>query len=448
MTEENSIKDNLIPFKFPHSIERGDPATAIYITQPWKTFIIDWLNTNCIFQNGGYMWKKEIKTTASVFNSLTLDLDTRISSIQNTKEKAKWTTQKLIVEAFYSSLISSEIDLSQQKLAASIKNVDGMNLDPLKSFISNLHIWHEDPVDGPDLTLRVFYNWIWNAKRAFLQIDGYTDPNFKIWINLMAEEQGNFKSQATSFLVMPLLKNFAAANVSLNDILNSSIQEDLFSKNTVLRLDEFKGANKQQLEYLKSLATEKTITARKLYSSIATNVPINSFFISSSNRPISEIMPDSSGGRRFFEIRQAVPQGKMLAEELFKYFHEDNIEEAYKIWQGVDENSPSIFGYDDYLKIQQTTQAIAKDNALEMGGYGDFISENLELATDKIKMLTSTEIWNKYHDTLGYKLGTKEVTLNQQSKLLALYFGKKLEKTRTNTSRQYNLKWKSGVRNV
>ncbi len=185
-----------------------------------------------------------------------------------------------------------------------------------------------------DMILRHF---IWQTKRKIF--------GKKVYDHLMPivyGSQGIGKSEAIKKFISPLDGLWIEGKFTdLIDDRNSKF----FESNYIMFFDEMKGATKADIEEIKERITADFIKFRLLYSHNMMRVQNNCTFIGTSNKPVSLLIRDETGMRRFYEIEI---HGNCDWEAINKI-------DYLAIWRDVDESldKPFIAACREQIKEQQ-----------------------------------------------------------------------------------------------
>lgn len=207
---------------------------------------------------------------------------------KNTDEKAKGTDEKNIRKAL-DELLSIEMVARREALFSSIKFDGAESTKLLELFVKALTGATEQKVIG------VMAHLLWQIKRKLND----QDISYHI-MPILLGKQGAGKSVALQRLFKPL------ANLSLELTLTEVTDARFyfaFNHNFIAILDEMAGAKKADIEILKKQITATHNDVRKLNTNRVTKIKQNASFIGTTNRAVSEIIFDTSGMRRFYEIR-------------------------------------------------------------------------------------------------------------------------------------------------
>lgn len=184
----------------------------------------------------------------------------------------------------------------------------------------------------------VLQSWMWRVKN---QLRGY-----RVYDQIMPVlygGQGTGKSRFTRWLFDPIEAAYASNDFSL---FEHTSQLNLLRETPVIWMDEMSYADRQDSKRIKSLMTGVKFAFRRLYSEV-TNDYIRASFWGCSNIPVSEMIMDATGNRRFWEV----PFRKVDVDAIADKFG------ALELWQSVDENGNSPHLADDDRELIAGYQA-------------------------------------------------------------------------------------------
>ena len=153
-----------------------------------------------------------------------------------------------------------------------------------------------------DPNLRPFYGrmimtWAWQVKRKlFFSSDPVSDHRMLV----ITGRQGSGKSRLVSSLLDALPDRYYVQKDLT--FLSDKFQHQLLQEHYVFWIEELAGAQRADIERLKDAITSDQITARVMRSARAHKAPNIASFIATSNKPLSTMIVDPTGYRRFFEI--------------------------------------------------------------------------------------------------------------------------------------------------
>ena len=197
------------------------------------------------------------------------------------------------------------------------------------------------------ITDMVFRHFIWQVKRKIF--------GKKVYDHLMPiiyGSQGIGKSEAIKRFLSPLDGLWIEGKFTdLIDDRNSKF----FESNYIMFFDEMKGATKADIEEIKERITADFIKFRLLYSHNMMRVENNCTFIGTSNKPVSLLIRDESGMRRFYEIEIL---GNCDWDEINKI-------DYLAIWKDVDESLDKPFISACRKEIKEQQEANRDKNSVE-----------------------------------------------------------------------------------
>lgn len=211
---------------------------------------------------------------------------------------------------------------------------------------SELELWIKAITGEVDvMSLSVISHWLWMVKRR-----GYgLDTVYQIMPIIFGEQNGG-KSSAVTALIKPL--HMFQLNMGLQQISDERRFEAM-SQHLIIFFDEMQGAERTDMSALKNQITTKRNSYRKLYTHGMATVPMTCSFIGATNKNVNEMLYDSTGMRRFFEI-------KALDKLDWKVINNLDYD---AVWRGIDENRD----------------------------YGYLVGDVLDLVLDKQKLLVNEE---------------------------------------------------------
>jgi hypothetical protein len=168
-----------------------------------------------------------------------------------------------------------------------------------------------------------WHHWIWAAKRRWLGLP----VERHLWLHLCGE-QGSGKST----LVRRLLSPFEPLTLESKSV--ATVQDSrcafTFKENLVVFFDEMSRARGTEPEAIKAVVSGDHVDSRAMYTRIVERVHIRCAFVSCSNPPMSELVRDETGNRRFFEVRTPRRLDFAAVNEI----------DALALWRSVDEHGP------------------------------------------------------------------------------------------------------------
>lgn len=175
----------------------------------------------------------------------------------------------------------------------------------------------------------VLGHFLWQVKRKLFRI-----PTAFTICPVLVGKQGSGKSRALDNLTAPL-KDFCMDG-SL-DLFSRESEKFAFGTYYIIKLDEFSGVTKSELESVKQLMDSESVNFRTYYTQTMAHMPNISTFIGASNRSVADVIRDQTGNRRFYEI----PCLDRLDWNLIGGYSEDEGIDYNTLWQSIDENDES-----------------------------------------------------------------------------------------------------------
>jgi hypothetical protein len=188
---------------------------------------------------------------------------------------------------------------------------------------------------APGFPTAIIKKFMWQVKRKAtgLQVTDHLMP-------VITGKQGSGKSTIVMNMLKPI--NDAMRIADFRSIIDDKLI-DLW-ESLVLFMDEMSGAKKADMDIVKQAITAVTLTRRPMRSNDSVTVKQRSTFIGCSNDSLTEIIRDTTGGRRFAELTFSDTPDWQAMNEI----------DWEMLWQSVDEhgNDPSLHCF-DVLKKQQ-----------------------------------------------------------------------------------------------
>ena len=234
-----------------------------------------------------------------------------------------------LLKSAFSDYIDSRMNQALRDFGVSISNKPA-NQQPLKDWVRALN-GGNNPLD-----FTVMLQWCWQVKRraAGLPVTHHIMP-------VLYGPQGTGKSMAIKALLKPL--HDFEMSMPLH-MLTDPRNYQAMSFNLVYFADELQSIERTDINALKNQITADFNNFRPLYTNLNVKVPQNCSFIGCSNRNINEMIFDSSGMRRFYELE--VPN-----KTDFEKINSINYE---ALWDGIDEttDAPLITVLEDLKRAQ------------------------------------------------------------------------------------------------
>ena len=245
----------------------------------------------------------------------------------------------------------------------------GETLEPLKIWVKAV----TGKTEADDV--HIMAHWLWLVKRNALGLPVV----HHIMPIVTSPRQGGGKSTAVRYLYGPLEK--LALEQKVPQVVDDR-SYTMYSNYLIVFLDEMAGADKVEIADFKRNVTSSTLTYRPMRTNTQVKIDNICSFIGSSNNQLFDIIKDTTGVRRFFQI------------EALDLLDQDTINtiEYMKIWQGIDENRPR--GYFEDVKdiVAQKQDSMSMKDEVQL-----FVEEYHVLPIDEnIKTINGKQLYNEY----------------------------------------------------
>jgi hypothetical protein len=192
-----------------------------------------------------------------------------------------------------------------------------------------------------ELDIAVMKHFVWQVKRKFWGL-----PSAYHMMPVFVGKQGGGKTRAIERFLKPVEDLYRY--VSDMGIFNDERQLGLLSSSYILFADEMGRASEVQLGILKNMIGEGLVTQRIMRSTQHKAFKNRVTFIGASNEMVSEVVHDSTGMRRFWQLDCPVKLDWDLV----------NSSDFTQVWQSIDEmnpESPIVPYWNEVVKIQADT---------------------------------------------------------------------------------------------
>jgi AraC-like DNA-binding protein len=149
--------------------------------------------------------------------------------------------------------------------------------------------------DGAEMTKAVLQHFVWQVLRKLYRQE-VTDHMCPIFFG----RSGAGKSVEIRKFLAPL--DAVVSEQTLDQVCDERHWLEL-ARHYIIYLDELAGARRADRDTLKTLITSPQVTAHVFHSQRREYVVQNATLIGSSNRPVSEVIYDSTSARRYWEVR-------------------------------------------------------------------------------------------------------------------------------------------------
>src|ERR1700677_1836339 len=309
------------------------------MTSDPRKFVRQWLMENSITINErGTLQSFDNRDNTEIFDSLFLDYNERLSAYNYKAQKKLRPVPETHLKKAFTELISLHVADERKKIFERIRFQGAWvyEWDPIVQFVKAVTGQTEPQV------VAVLQHYLWAVKRRMID----KEVVYHMMPILLGKQQGG-KSEAIQKLLSPI--SSLAQRLSLPAVIDSRVQLS-FSRTFAVIIDEMAGANKTDVDALKNLITASELDIRKLHTNDVLKIKQNVNLIGTTNRPVAEIIYDTTGARRFYEI-QTLDLLDWATINSIAYF---------KLWQGIDETKER-----GYYEAQQS--AITKDQESLIG---------------------------------------------------------------------------------
>lgn len=160
-------------------------------------------------------------------------------------------------------------------------------------------------------------------RQCKLKMNGNGLDVFAHMMIIFVGAQNAGKSTAVRKLLSPL--GHCYTEPGLHEVTDTQKNYPLFGDNNALLCEELAGAGRAEVETLKHVITSRLIQVRRYHSQERVEVYNAATLIGTSNKPIWEVIRDTTGLRRFFDIT--------VADKM--HFETINSIDYVAMWQGV-----------------------------------------------------------------------------------------------------------------
>lgn len=248
-----------------------------------------------------------------------------------------------------------------------------------------------------ELEYKVMRHFLWQVKRKLNK----KLVQYHLMPILYGRIQGSGKSTAIRRLLDPI------SSLTLNgksiDFVTDEKNYKALGDYFVCFFDEMSGMDKADESALKQIITADQLAYRVFYTQASSETPQNCTFIGSSNRSVIELIKDTTGARRFFELR---------AQDRFDYEVINSIDYS-AIWTSIDENAPALFYESSALELLKTEQEQYKRDE----AFTEWLSERnyipVKVGVESIGLIVRElklkDLWADYKDYSQNVLGRTEM---------------------------------------
>jgi hypothetical protein len=259
------------------------------IADPRK-YVQWWLRAKSItIDERGGLSSPDKRDYFELFDTLILDYCQQIQDYNSYADKKIKGAPETNMRKALDELISIEMVKRRAEIFAKIKFSGTENLEPIERFVKAVTGKIEKQVVG------VMAHFIWQIKRRLDDKDivHHIMP-------ILFGAQGGGKSLSVHKLFKPLTN--LTLELSLTEVTDPRFYFSL-NRNFVVVLDEMAGMKKADVDILKKQISASYNDVRKLNTNVVTKIKQNASFMGTTNRPVNELIFDTTGARRFYEIK-------------------------------------------------------------------------------------------------------------------------------------------------
>lgn len=254
-----------------------------------RTFVRQWLDQHKTkIDARGTLIGTDGRDNTQLFDTMYLDYCEQIATFNYKADKKIKAAPESNMQKALDELISLEL-LDQRRRMFSSLQFSGADLTLLQNFVTALIGEAKPKVVG------VLAHYIWMIKRRLAG-----KPVVYHLMPIILGKQGAGKSEAVLRLLSPIEP--VTQFLHLDEVIDPRFQLS-FASNFAIAINEMAGANKTDVEKLKNLITADRSDIRKLHTNSVMKVKQNASLIGTTNKPVAEIIHDTTGARRFYEIR-------------------------------------------------------------------------------------------------------------------------------------------------
>lgn len=255
-----------------------------------RKYVLKWLELKrVIIDERGGLSSPDKRDYLELVDTMWLDYCEQIDTFNRVADKKVKGAPESNLRKALEELISLQMIQRREEIFKKIQFIGTENLELLKTFTKAVTGKSEDKIVG------VLAHFLCSIKRKL------NDKEVVYHIMpIIYGKQGGGKSLCLQRLFAPLTN--LTLDLSLTELTDARFYFAL-NRNFVVVLDEMAGAAKSDVEKLKKTISSSYNDVRKLGTNIVTKIKQNSCFIGTTNKPVSEIIFDPTGARRFFEIK-------------------------------------------------------------------------------------------------------------------------------------------------
>lgn len=233
-----------------------------------------------------------------------------------------------------------------------------------------------------DIAYDLMRHWLWLVKRNLSGLATRYEI-FMVWRSL---QHGTGKSWSINYLLR-VLENFAFQYEvkSLTEERACALDSHNY---LVLNFDELSKAEMADVDSLKKWVTAQELSYRPMGSNSSTSARKYASGIGTSNRPISSIIKDITGNRRFVELIIEAQSRPIFGSE-----YEENGEAWISIWRNIDETND--MGY--YNPEKNPEQKTFVEKCLSAGDVvANMLGDVFDWETEARTRVTRQQLYDLY----------------------------------------------------
>lgn len=335
-----------------------------------RQFVAAWLGRKKIrIDERGTLVSPNIKDTYyQIFDALWLDYNEQMHVAALETGKKQHTCRESDMKKALDELIKNELAAQLAKIVANTKCTEGENLKPLSAYIEAL-TGKSEP-----LVLGVLAHWLWQVKRKLMGMEVV----YQI-MPILYGPQGAGKSVALQKLLSPIAN--LTLELSLTEVTDARFYFS-FNTNYAAILDEMAGARRADVEALKKQITANYNDARKLGTNDVVKIKQNVSLIGTTNRPVGELIYDTTGARRFFQV-------DILPKADWKKINEIDYLELFR---GVDENRARGYIEEHLTELSKAQEQLTGQDEIT----AFFDQHQINPTSDNTKEIPCSEFYSVY----------------------------------------------------
>lgn len=279
------------------------------------------------------------------------------TSLEATISKYKHTISKEQLELELRCILSNERSFKHKKV------VEYLKFNPLyKQYAEDtlrkivLHFREEKSISSIEMDIKAFHQFFYQVKAKLINEVLVVD-NPLCLIIYGAQKIG--KSRLVESIKGPVEGLFTEAKTS--ELSSSNYEKNISSlaSSYIVYFDDLTKLDEDHVGHFKSFVTSTKVYYRPYFTQSRSAKSNVSTTIASTNLPLSDIIYDDTGSRRFYQFTAKL----RLPEKLSEFYSALKDIDYEKLWQGIDENNKPINEQDfeviqEYQRIWGTNSTI------------------------------------------------------------------------------------------